>query len=96
MGVKPEMIIRWHREGFRFYWRSKSRKKPGRRRPALGTTSTSTASWRFCSAGERAGREKSREARAIRVATSVPLTSPTDGIVNNQDIDAFVAALFGG
>jgi putative transposase len=29
--VKPETVIRWHREGFRLYWRWKSRKqKPGR------------------------------------------------------------------
>ena len=28
--VKPETIIRWHREGFRLYWRWKSRKKLGR------------------------------------------------------------------
>jgi putative transposase len=30
--VKPETVIRWHREGFRLYWRWKSRKKPGRPR----------------------------------------------------------------
>jgi transposase InsO family protein len=30
MIVKPETVIRWHREGFRLYWRWKSRKKPGR------------------------------------------------------------------
>jgi len=28
--VKPETVIRWHRDGFRLYWRWKSRKKPGR------------------------------------------------------------------
>jgi hypothetical protein len=28
--VKPETVIRWHRDGFRLYWRRKSRKKPGR------------------------------------------------------------------
>jgi transposase InsO family protein len=32
MIVKPETVIRWHREGFRFHWRWKSRKKPGRPR----------------------------------------------------------------
>ena len=32
--VKPETVIRWHREGFRLYWRRKSRKKTGR--PAIG------------------------------------------------------------
>ena len=30
MIVKPETVIRWHREGFRLYWRWKSRKKRGR------------------------------------------------------------------
>ncbi len=28
--VTPETVIRWHRDGFRLYWRWKSRKKPGR------------------------------------------------------------------
>ncbi len=28
--VKPETVVRWHRDGFRLYWRWKSRKKPGR------------------------------------------------------------------
>ena len=28
--VKPETVIRWHRQGFRLYWRWKSRKKNGR------------------------------------------------------------------
>jgi hypothetical protein len=27
--VKPETVIRWHRVGFRLYWRWRSRKKPG-------------------------------------------------------------------
>ena len=30
MIVKPDTVIRWHREGFRLYWRWKSRKKLGR------------------------------------------------------------------
>ena len=28
--VKPETVLRWHREGFRFYWRWKSRSQGGR------------------------------------------------------------------
>ncbi len=28
--VKPETVIRWHRQGFRYFWRWKSRSKPGR------------------------------------------------------------------
>ena len=33
--VKPETVIRWHREGFKLYWRWKSRSKPGR--PTIDT-----------------------------------------------------------
>jgi len=28
--VKPETVIRWHRQSFKYYWRWKSRSKPGR------------------------------------------------------------------
>ncbi len=28
--VKPDTVIRWHRKGFRFYWRSISKRGPGR------------------------------------------------------------------
>jgi hypothetical protein len=28
--LRPETVVRWHREGFRAYWRWKSRGKPGR------------------------------------------------------------------
>lgn len=28
--VKPETVVRWHRTGFRLFWRWRSRKKPGR------------------------------------------------------------------
>ncbi len=28
--VKPETVIRWHRDGFKLYWRWKSRGNPGR------------------------------------------------------------------
>jgi len=30
--VQPETVIRWHRQSFRWYWRRKSRGKPGRPR----------------------------------------------------------------
>jgi len=33
--VKPETVIRWHRSGFRAYWRRKSRRPPGR--PPMST-----------------------------------------------------------
>lgn len=32
--VKPDTVVRWHRDGFRLYWRWKSRGKPGR--PKIG------------------------------------------------------------
>ena len=28
--VQPDTVTRWHRQGFKLYWRGKSRKKPGR------------------------------------------------------------------
>jgi len=28
--VRPETVLRWHRRGFRYYWRWKSRARPGR------------------------------------------------------------------
>ena len=34
--VQPETVVRWHRQGFRLYWRWRSRKKPGR--PASAAT----------------------------------------------------------
>src|SRR5260221_14738203 len=30
--VQPETVVRWHREGFRLYWRWKSRARGGRPR----------------------------------------------------------------
>src|SRR6202140_5424831 len=33
--VKPDTIVRWHRAGFRSYWRSKSRRRGGRPRMPL-------------------------------------------------------------
>ncbi len=34
MIVKPETVIRWHRQGLRLYWRWKSRTKSGRPKTA--------------------------------------------------------------
>src|SRR4051794_21203967 len=33
--VRPETIVRWHRAGFRTFWRWKSRRRPGRPKVAL-------------------------------------------------------------
>jgi hypothetical protein len=30
--VQPATVVRWHQQGFKLYWRWKSRKKPGRPR----------------------------------------------------------------
>jgi hypothetical protein len=30
--VQPDTVVRWHRQGFKLYWRWKSRGKPGRPR----------------------------------------------------------------
>jgi putative transposase len=34
--VSPATVVRWHRQGFRYYWRWKSRGRPGR--PAIDRT----------------------------------------------------------
>ena len=28
--VKPETVLRWHRQGYKAYWRWRSRPRPGR------------------------------------------------------------------
>src|SRR3977135_488748 len=33
--VQPETLVRWHRAGFRRYWRWKSRRRGGRPRPGI-------------------------------------------------------------
>jgi hypothetical protein len=35
--VQPETVVRWHRKGFRLYWRALSRRGPGR--PMCGLSS---------------------------------------------------------
>ncbi len=30
--VQPDTVVRWHRKGFRLYWRFRSRRRPGRPR----------------------------------------------------------------
>ena len=30
--VQPDTVVRWHRQGFKLFWRWKSRRKPGRPR----------------------------------------------------------------
>ena len=36
--VKPETVVRWHRAGFRLYWRWRSRQRGGRPRIGEGVT----------------------------------------------------------
>jgi hypothetical protein len=45
--VKPETVIRWHRAGFRAYWRWKSRPRGGRPKTPRFFTITPTASRRW-------------------------------------------------
>jgi putative transposase len=35
--VKPATLVRWHRQGFKLFWRKKSRSGPGRPPIAAGT-----------------------------------------------------------
>ena len=39
--IRPETVMRWHRAGFRSYWRWKSKRRPGR--PALALSRRKTA-----------------------------------------------------
>src|SRR5258708_31342384 len=41
--VNPDTIVRWHRVGFRLYWRWKSRRRIGLPRVALSTSRLSPA-----------------------------------------------------
>ncbi len=34
--VKPDTVVRWHRKGFRYYWRRKSKSTPGRPSISMG------------------------------------------------------------
>ena len=43
--VKPETVIRWHQQGFKLYWRWKSRGKPGR--PKIDAEIRNLI-WRMC------------------------------------------------
>src|SRR6202051_4556505 len=49
--IRPETLVRWHRAGFRRYWRWKSRRRGGRPqittelRPLIGRMSTENLLW---------------------------------------------------
>ncbi len=49
--VKPETVIRWHRAGFRLYWRWRSRARPGRppiteeMQTLIGRLATENSTW---------------------------------------------------
>ena len=51
--VRPDTVVRWHRAGFRSYWRWKSRFRPGRARAALrfcgsfNVTTDCHGGWKF-------------------------------------------------
>jgi hypothetical protein len=44
--LRPETIIRWHRTGFRSYWRGRSRKPVGRPRISAELRTPSRRPWR--------------------------------------------------
>src|SRR5262249_45839295 len=43
--VQPDTILRWHRAGFRAYWRWKSRARPGKLRELIRRMSTENPLW---------------------------------------------------
>src|SRR5262244_2370144 len=64
--VKPETVIKWHRQGFRLYWRWKSKAgRPGRPRIDAEFTSQSPASSLFVR-GPSASRSKILINRSVR------------------------------
>ena len=83
--VRPETVIRWHRAGFRAYWRWKSRPRIGRpktppeipsahsrdlsRQPIMGRT---TDSWRASQTRHRCRTNHRREVYGEGKATAVP------------------------
>ena len=82
--VKPETVIRWHRAGFRAYWRWKSRLRGGRpktrwksgisfagrsRQPMMGRT---TDSWRAPQARDRCRANHRCKVYGEAKATAVP------------------------
>src|ERR1700675_4389590 len=83
--VRPETVIRWHRAGFRAYWRWKSRPRSGRPKtpleirqlireislanPFMGRT---TASWRASQARHRCRTNHRCKVYGERKATAVP------------------------
>jgi hypothetical protein len=81
--VKPETVIRWHRAGFRAYWRWKSKPQGGRprtpveirhliresRQPIVGRT---TDPWRASQARHRCRANHRRKVYGEGKATAVP------------------------
>ncbi len=102
--VRPQTVIRWHRAGFRAYWRWKSRPRSGRpktrleirqlireisRQPVVGRT---TASWRASQARHRCRTNHRCKVYGKGKATAVP--GVEDVLHNHADgiasIDLFV------
>ena len=58
--VKPETVLRWHREGFRLFWRRKSARAVHASRVSRPISSPSSAAWRpRTGSGEQNGFEAS-------------------------------------
>src|SRR5258708_39401133 len=79
--VKPDTIIRWHRAGFRAYWRWKSRRRGGRPtvptdiRKLIHEMSIANALWGAPRASDRRMDCKS-DYGSLRLGTGSPLSDP--------------------
>src|ERR1019366_1514038 len=84
--VKPETVIKWHRAGFRSYWRWKSRRRSGRptippeirkliREMSIGARPTTNFMvWRHSSSYCRMDRKSGQG--SMRLGTGSPLSDP--------------------
>src|ERR1700730_15547120 len=78
--LKPQTVIRWHRAGFRAYWRWKSRPHGGRPKTPADIVSTAMSSssgfeqWVY-------GIGRSRHGRHGKMATRRGSSARSDGIV---------------
>src|SRR6267142_417140 len=68
--VKPDTIVRWHRAGFRSYWRCTSRPRGGR--PAADSIV-----WRYIASDRRMDLKSAHG--NLRPGTSAPLSDPRAG-----------------
>jgi len=82
--VRPETVIRWHRAGFRAYWRWKSRPRSGRPKTPLEIrqlireiVGRTTDSWRASQARHRCRTNHRCKVYGEGKATAVPRVVPS-------------------